>query len=356
MTVPTRTVALPSDGLSRLAEPARRAWLLAALAGACALPRQGLAQVRFLPADPVVESGAGDWPSRAVKLVVPFPAGGGTDALAQPLAAEFAHLTGQALQPDYQGGLGGTRGAKVAAGARPDGYTLLMGGVHHVIAPALRRLDYDLDIDLVPLALLATVPQVLVVRPNRFPNNFAGFLNTLMADPNRYSYGSAGSGTSHHVAGALFARLSRTRINHLPFRGAGPALAELMAGNVDMVFDGLASSAPHIRAGRLKALMVSGARRNPAIPYVPCATELGLLGFDVNTWYGLWAPKGTPADLRARMVEMVQRLSETQAIQIAWMDAGAEFPALTGAAFGDFIDAETQRWAKLVKTTRVQLD
>ncbi len=358
MTVPPRT-PVQSERVLNLSQPQRRTWLtaaLATLAGASAMPALGATPIRALPAEPVPES-AGLWPSRPVTLVVPFPSGGGEDAFAQPLAAEFAKLTGQALQPNYENGLGGTRGATLAARARPDGYTLFMGGIHHAMAPALRpRLDYLLDTDFVPLALLATVPQVLVVDPKRFPGEFGALLGKLQVYPGRYSYGSAGNGTSHHIAGELFRRQTRTQIQHIPLRGDGPALAALAAGSVDMVFDSLASSAPHIRAGRMKALMVSGAKRNPAIPSVPCAAELGLPGFDVGTWYGLWAPKGTPDGVRARVVDLIQRFSETQAIQIAWMDAGAEFPALTGAAFGEFVQSEMRRWAGVVKVNKIQMD
>lgn len=347
---PLAVVPTPADSPETLQ---RRACLLALLAGGAALSRPAWAQAHA----PTPAPGAADWPSRPVKLIIPFPPAGGTDAFAQPLAAEFVKLTGQALVPDYRGGLGGTRGASIAAHAPADGYTLFMGGIHHTIAPALRPpLDYLLDTDFVPLALLATMPQVLVVDPKRFPGNFADFVGKLQANSVSNSYGSAGNGTSHHLAGELFRRQTRTPIHHIPLRGAGPALAALVAGSVDMVFDGLGSSAPHIRAGRLKALMVSGSQRNPAIPNVPCAAELGLSGFDIGTWYGLWAPKGTPADVRARVIELVQRLSETQAIQIAWMDAGAEFPALTGDAFGQFVEAEMRRWASVVKVNKIQMD
>lgn len=358
MTLPPRT-PVQSDRVGNLLWPQRRSWLataLAALAGACAMPARGATAIRALPAEPEPEP-ARLWPSRPVTLLVPFPAGGGDDTLVRPLAAEFAKLTGQPLVPDYQSGLGGTRGASVAARAPADGYNLFMGSVHHAIAPALRPpLDYLLDADFVPLALLATVPQVLVVDPARFSGDFAAFMGKLLAYPRRFNYGSAGNATSHHLAGELFRRQTRVQINHIPSRGSGAALSDLMAGNVDMVFDSLDSAAPHIRAGRIKALMVSGAQRNPAIPNVPTAAELGLTDFDVGTWYGLWAPKGTPEGVRARVMEVVQRLSETPAIQIAWMDAGAEFPALTGAAFGDFVQAEMRRWAAVVKAYKIQLD
>ncbi|MDO9167132.1 MAG: tripartite tricarboxylate transporter substrate-binding protein, partial [Rhodoferax sp.] len=207
------------------------------------------------------------WPAKPVTVVVPFPAGGGTDAFARPLSAQFAKLTGKQLIIDNRGGAGGTVGASIAAKAQPDGYTLFMGAVHHAIAPSMYpRLDYDLEKDFVPLALLANVPQVLVVNPRLVPGDFKAFLAQVRKNPGRMNYGSAGSGTSHHLAGELFKMQTQTFITHIPYRGAGPALSDLIAGNVDMMFDGLGSSAAHIKGGRIKALMVSGAKRNPAFP------------------------------------------------------------------------------------------
>ena len=297
------------------------------------------------------------WPSKPVSLVVPFPAGGGTDAFARPMSAQFAKLTGRQMVIDNRGGAGGTLGAGVAARAPADGYTLFMGAVHHAIAPSMYpKLDYDIEKDFVPLALVANVPQVLVVNPKNVPGNFSAFLQQLRTSPGKLNYGSAGAGTSHHLAGELFKQQTRTFITHIPYRGAGPALQDLMAGNVDMMFDGLGSSAAHIKGGRIKALMVSGARRNPAFPDVPCAAELGLPDYTVTTWYGLWAPKGTPADVQARVLEELRRLSSNDDIKAAWASNGAEFPNLTGAQFGQFVAAELKRWATVVKDSGAKLD
>ncbi|MDD2547584.1 MAG: tripartite tricarboxylate transporter substrate-binding protein, partial [Burkholderiaceae bacterium] len=207
------------------------------------------------------------WPTKPVTLVVPFPAGGGTDAFARPLAAQFSRSTGKTLVIDNRGGAGGTLGASVAAKAAPDGYTLFMGAVHHAIAPAMYpRLDYDIEKDFIPLALLANVPQVVVVNPKTPSGNFKQFLDHVKRNPAKLNYGSAGAGTSHHLAGELFKQQTGTFITHIPYRGAGPALQDLIAGNVDILFDGLGSSATHIKSGRIKALMVSGNKRNPAFP------------------------------------------------------------------------------------------
>ncbi|HBH37879.1 MAG TPA: ABC transporter substrate-binding protein, partial [Curvibacter sp.] len=201
-----------------------------------------------LAASPLLGQAQSGWPTKPVTLIVPFPAGGGTDAFARPLSASFSKLTGKQLIIDNRGGAGGTLGASIAAKAQPDGYTLFMGAVHHTIAPSMYpKLDYDIEKDFMPLALVATVPQVLVVNPKKVTEgDFKSFLDMLRRNPGKLNYGSAGSGTSHHLAGELFKQQTKTFITHIPYRGAGPALQDLIAGNVDMMFDGLGSSASPI--------------------------------------------------------------------------------------------------------------
>ncbi|MDA8520047.1 Bug family tripartite tricarboxylate transporter substrate binding protein [Acidovorax sp. NCPPB 4044] len=298
------------------------------------------------------------WPAKPVTLVVPFPAGGGTDAFARPFAAQFAKSTGKTLVIDNRGGAGGTVGASFAAKAAPDGYTLFMGGTHHVIAPSMYpRLDYDLERDFIPLALLANVPQVLVVNPRTVQAPaFPQFLDHVRRNPAKLNYASAGSGTSHHLAGELFKLQTNTFITHIPYRGAGPALQDLIGGNVDMMFDGLGSSAAHIKGGRIKALMVSGARRNPAFPDVPCAAEVGLPDYTVTTWYGLWAPKGTPPEMQARIVEEVRRIGAADEIKAVWAKNGADYGGLTQAQFGTMVGSEVKRWAQVVKASGAKLE
>jgi tripartite-type tricarboxylate transporter receptor subunit TctC len=298
------------------------------------------------------------WPGKPVTMIVPFPAGGGTDAFARPLSAQFSRLTGKQLIIDNRGGAGGTLGAGLAAKANPDGYTLFMGAVHHTIAPSMYpKLDYDLERDLIPLIQVASVPQVLVVNPKKVQvADFKAFLDLLKKNPGRLNYGSAGGGTSHHLAGELFKLQTQTFITHIPYRGAGPALQDLIAGNVDMMFDGLGSSAAHIKGGRIKAMMVSGAKRNPAFPDVPCSAELGLPDYTVSTWYGVWAPKGTPADAQARAIEEIRRAAMTDEAKAVWAGQGAEFPNLTTTQFDAFIKKELAKWSQVVKASGAKLD
>jgi len=298
------------------------------------------------------------WPSKPVNVVVPFPAGGGTDTFARPLSAQFAKISGRAMVIENRGGAGGTLGAGIAAKAAPDGYTLFMGAVHHSIAPSMYpRLDYDIEKDFVPLALMANVPQVLVVNPKNMPfADFKGFLEAVRKAPGKYNYGSAGAGTSHHLAGELFKQQTRTFITHIPYTGAGPSLRDLVGGQVDMMFDGLGSSSAHIKGGRIKALMVSGPRRNPAFPDVPCAAELGLPDYTVTTWYGIWAPKGTPADVQTRIVEELRKSAASDELKAIWASNGAEFGNLTPAQFGSFVSSEIKRWAAVVKVSGAKLE
>jgi tripartite-type tricarboxylate transporter receptor subunit TctC len=273
------------------------------------------------------------------------------------LSAQFSKLTGKSLVIDNRGGAGGNLGAGVAAKAAPDGYTLFMGAVHHSIAPSMYpKLDYDLERDFIPLAIVASVPHVLVVNPKNMPGDYKAFMEQVKTKPGRFNYGSAGGGTSHHLAGELFKLQTKTFITHIPYRGAGPALQDLIAGNVDMMFDGLGSSAQHIKGGRIKALMVSGNKRNPAFPDIPCAAELGLPDYNVTTWYGLWTPKGTPADVQARAIEEVRKAAATDEIKTSWANSGAEFPNLTGPQFGAFVNSEIKKWAVVVKASGAKLD
>ena len=290
-----------------------------------------------------------DWPSKAIVVIVPFPAGGGTDAFARPISAVMSKSLGKQWVIDNRGGAGGNLGAALAARAAPDGYNWFMGAVHHAIAPSMYpNLDYSIENDFIPIAMVARVPQVLVVNPKKVPGDFKAFLEMAKANPGKLNYGSAGSGTSHHLAGELFKLQTQTFITHIPYRGAGPALQDLIAGNVDMMFDGLGSSAAHIKGGRIKALMVSGAKRNPAFPDVPCSLELGLPEYTVSTWYGIWAPKGTPAEAQGRMIDEVRKACQTDDAKAVWASQGAEFPNLTGAQFDAFIKTELRKWSQVV--------
>ena len=298
------------------------------------------------------------WPTKPVTIVVPFPAGGGTDAFARPLTAAMTKNTGRQFVIDNKGGAGGTLGASIAAKAAPDGYTFFMGAVHHAIAPSMYpRLDYDIVGDFVPVGLVSSVPQVIVVNPQKVAaNTLPQLLEHIRRNPGRLNYASAGNGTSHHLAGELFKLQTNTFITHIPYRGAGPALQDLIAGQVDMMFDGLGSSAGHIRGGRIKAIAVAADKRTGSFPDLPTAAEAGVPTYKVATWYGMWAPKGTPKDAVERMQAEMRKALESDELRAQWAQLGTETPNLWGDAFGAFVAAEVKRWAEVVKSSGAKLD
>jgi tripartite-type tricarboxylate transporter receptor subunit TctC len=300
----------------------------------------------------------GAWPARPVTFIVPFPAGGGTDAFARPLTTVMTRQLGKQVIIDNRGGAGGTVGAGAAARAAPDGYTFFMGAVHHAIAPAMYpKLDYSIEGDFVPVGLISSVPQVVVINPQRVQaNTLKEFLDLARKNPGKLNYASAGNGTSHHLAGELFKLQTKTYITHIPYRGAGPALQDLITGQVDVMFDGLGSSAAHIKSGRIRALATASQKRAPGFPDLPTAPELGLTSYQVATWYGLWAPKGTPKEIVDQMQAEMQKAMATAELQALWTSLGTETPNLYGDAFGRFVGSELKRWAEVVKSSGAKLD
>lgn len=299
------------------------------------------------------------WPDKPVTFIVPFPAGGGTDAFARPLAAHLGNQLGKQIVIDNRGGAGGTVGAGIAARAAPDGYTFFIGGAHHAIAPSVYpKLDYDIEKDFAPVALIAQPPQVVVINTTRTSaTTLKQLIDEAKAKPGKLSYGSAGNGTSHHLAGELFKILTKTDITHVPYRGAGPAMQDLVGGQgIEMIFDGLGSSAAQIKAGRIKALAVAADTRSPAFPDVPTAKEAGLDGYVVSTWYAMWAPKGTPQPVIDRMIKEVQTAMATPELTEIWKNNGSAVPKLTGAAFGSFLSAEIKRWSEVAKASGARID
>lgn len=302
--------------------------------------------------------GQGAWPSKPVTIVVPFPPGGGTDAFARPLFATMTKNTGKQFIIDNKGGAGGTLGAGLAARAAPDGYSFFMGAVHHAIAPSVYpKLDYNIESDFVPVGLISSVPQVIVVNPQRVAaKTLPELLDFIRKNPGKLNYGSAGNGTSHHLAGELFKLQTKTFITHIPYRGAGPALQDLVAGQVDMMFDGLGSSATHIKSGRIRAIAVAGDKAAPGFADVPLAKAGGAPNYLVATWYGLWAPKGTPRELVTAMQNELRKALNSDDLKATWTSLGTETPNLWGDDYGRFVSAEIKRWAEVVKNSGVKLD
>ena len=298
------------------------------------------------------------WPTRPVSIVVPFPPGGGTDAFARPLAPQLTRQLGHSILIDNRGGAGGTIGASFASKAAPDGYTWFLGAAHHAIAPAMYpRLDYDMERDFAPITLVALPPQVIVANPkNIAANDLKGLIDYLRVNGRKTNYGSAGNGTSHHLAGELFKQISKTDITHVPFSGAGPALQALIAGTIDLLFDGLGSSAPHIRGGRIKAIAVAAPKRSQAFPNVPTAAEAGLPGYEVSTWYGMWVPRAVPRPLQERIHGELQKAMNSPELKQVWLNNGTEVPGMSQEQFGRFFSDEMRRWGKIAAESGAKLD
>ena len=321
-----------------------RTFMFAAVAGLAALSQ--------------AQAQSSGWPAKPITFIVPFAAGGGTDAFARPLAQQLDIQLGKRVLIENRAGAGGTVGASLAAKAAPDGYTFFMGAAHHAIAPSLYpNLDYDIEKDFIPVALIARPPQVIVVNPEKVTaKTLVEFIDYLKANPDKVNYGSAGAGTTHHLAGELFKSLTGVKLLHVPYRGAGPAMQDLIAGHVPVVFDGLGSSAPQIKSGQLRALAIAAPSRVAAFPDVPTAAEAGLPGYEVATWYGLFAPKGTPQDIVDRMAKELQTALQTQTIKDTWERNGSDVPDVSGAAFGKMVGSEVVRWRKVVTEAGVKLD
>jgi tripartite-type tricarboxylate transporter receptor subunit TctC len=297
------------------------------------------------------------WPARTIKLVVPFPPGGGTDTFARPLAARLSAQLGQQVVIDNRGGAGGTIGADVVAKSAPDGYTFLVGAVHHTVAESVyKSLPYKLDRDLMPVTGVAYVPDVLVVNPKVPSKTVQEFIAYAKKEPGKHNYGSSGNGTTRHLAGEIFNKLTGTSIQHVPYKGSGPAMTALLGGEIDAIFEGLGSAASHIRAGKIRALAVTSPKRSPAFPDIPTMAEAGVPGFESLSWYGLWAPAGTPAEILDRLQAEVKAAFASPDLARMWQQQGAEPGGDSRATFQAYVRAETEKWGKVARDLKVTID
>ncbi len=255
-------------------------------------------------------------------------------------------------------GAGGTVGAARAAKANPDGYTFFLGAVHHTIAESLyTRLPYSLEKDFVPVTVLAYVPNVVVMHPKHGSiNSIKDLIAYAKANPGKLNFGSAGSGTTHHLAGELFKTMAGVNLTHIPYKGAGPMMQDLLAGQVDMAFDGMATSAPQIRAGKLKPLAVTSTTHSFVVPQLPTMEEAGLPGYACTTWYALWGIKGTPKAALDRMYQETVKALQAPEIKAVWEAQGATAGGEPPEKFAQLISAEIAKWAKVVKDAGAKVD
>ncbi len=307
----------------------------------------------------------GAWPNKPVRIVVPFAPGGTTDILARAVAPELSRAFGQQFVVDNRAGAGGNVGAEMVAKAAPDGYTLLMGtvGTHGINRALYDKLPYDPIKDFVPITLVAGVPNVMEMPAEKAKamgiNTVADFVRYAKANPGKLNMASSGNGTSIHMAGELFKSMTGTFMVHFPYRGSGPALLDLVAGNMDVMFDNLPSSMAQIKAGKLKALAVTSSTRSAALPDVPTVEEAGgpaLKGFEASSWFGLLAPAGTPMDIANRIQQEVAKSLGTAAIKEKMLAQGAIPSGNTPAEFARLIESEHRKWAEVVKVSGAKVD
>ncbi len=305
----------------------------------------------------------GTWPNKPVKIVVPFTPGGTTDILARAIAPDLSKAFGQQFVIENKGGAGGNLGAEQVAKSTGDGYTLLMGtvGTHGINRALYAKLPYDPFKDFAPVTLVAAVPNVMVVNSEFAAahkiNTVNDFIQYARANPGKINMASSGNGTSIHLAGELFKSMTRTFMTHIPYRGSGPALLDLAAGNMQVMFDNLPSAMQLIKAGKIKSLAVTSSQRSAALPELPTIEEAaGLKGFEASSWFGLLAPAGTPPEVVNRIQQEVAKSLATPALKERLAALGAIPSGNTPAQFATLIEAEHKKWAEVVKASGAKVD
>ncbi|WP_062363106.1 tripartite tricarboxylate transporter substrate binding protein [Variovorax paradoxus] len=298
------------------------------------------------------------WPAKPISLVVPFPSGGTTDVLARTLADALSKALGQPVIVESKPGAGATLGADYVAKARPDGYTLLMGAVHHTIATSVyKKLPYDFQKDFAPITTVAMVPNVLVVNASLTPaKSVAELVALAKASPKELAYGSNGNGTAQHLIGTQFQASTGVKLLHVPYKGSGPLTTDLLGGQVDMSFDTITPVLQHIKGGKLRALAVTTAKRSAVLPEVPTLEEAGLKGFDIGTWFGVLAPAGTPKDITAKLHIEMARIIKSPEFAERMRAIGADPIGDSSAEMAARIREETAKFARLVKEGKVAVE
>lgn len=298
------------------------------------------------------------YPNKPIRLIVPYPPGGGNDTFARLIGSKLSERLGQPIVVDNRPGAGTMIGTDAAAKAPADGYTLLLGSIAtHAISPSLyAKVPYDPIKDFAPITVLGVAPTVAVVGPTVSAKTLAELISTARAQPGKLTYASGGSGTPPHISGEVFKSMTGTDMLHVPFKGGGPALVAVMSGQVDVMFDTAASASPHIKGGKLRALAIAAPQRSADLPDVPTFAEAGLAGYEVNSWYALLAPAGTPPDVIARLHrETVAALREPDMIA-RLKTIGADPVGNTPDEFASFIRAELAKYAKVIREAKIKVD
>ena len=314
----------------------------------------GTAMLSVLPAQAQTK-----FPDKPIMFVVPFPPGGPTDAMARILATELTKELGQSVIVDNKAGAGGNIGADAVARAAPDGYTIMFGtsGPLAINQSLYKGQKYDARTSFEPVIYVGHLPNILVVRPGLGVANVQELIAKEKAKPGTMSFASSGNGASSHLAGVLFNEMTGTKLMHVPYKGTGPALNDLLGGQVDMTFTDILTALPYIKSDKVKALGVATAKRSSALPDIPTIAEQGVKGYDVSVFFGVVAPKGTPADRLKTLNEAFSRALDADKVKQSFAQQGLEAsPDRSAAYLGKFIKAEVDKWAKVVKQSGVQLD
>ena len=301
----------------------------------------------------------GAYPNRPVRLIVPFAAGGTTDIFARFVADRLSQSLGQQFIVENRGGAGGNIGTDAVAKSPPDGYTLVMGtvGTHAINASLYAKMPFDPLTDFEPVAFTAGVPNLMVVNPkNVKATTVKDFIAEAKAAPKKFNMASSGNGTSIHLSGELFKQMTGVEMPHVPYRGSGPAINDLVGGQVDVMFDNLPSCIEQARAGNLRAIAVTSARRSPALPDVPTLAESGLPGFEASSWFALFAPKGTPKEITAKLNAEVVKALGTPELQKRFADLGGDIRLMSPDELMAYVRSEHAKWANVVKASGARLE
>jgi tripartite-type tricarboxylate transporter receptor subunit TctC len=292
---------------------------------------------------------ADDYPNHPVRLIIPFPPGGSNDVVGRLVAKELSTQLGQQVFVDNRGGAGGSIGTEAAAVAAPDGYTLLVVSIAHAVSPALYTLKYDPIKSFTPISIFATGPNVLVVNPEMPVKSVQELLALAKQKPGDLNYASAGVGSFQHLGGELFKLTSGVNIVHVPYKGGGPAMQDVIAGHVKIMFSSLVQTTPFIKSGQLRALGTGGAKRSPVLPDVPTIAEAGVPGYAADNWWGLAAPAGLPAPIAEKLYQAVQAALKAPELKAAFDREGAAVVEMSSAEFGEYIKTEIVKWGRVVK-------
>jgi tripartite-type tricarboxylate transporter receptor subunit TctC len=294
-------------------------------------------------------AGADDYPNRPVRLIIPFPPGGSNDVVGRLVAKQLSEQLGQQVVVDNRAGAGGVIGTEVAAGAPADGYTLLIISIAHAVNPALHTLPYDPIASFTPISILAGGPNVLVVNPELNVKSVRDLLALAKEKPGELNYASAGVGSFQHLGGELFKLMAGVNIVHVPYKGGGPAMQDVIGGTVKIMFSSLIQTTPFIKSGQLRPLGVGGARRSPVLPDVPTVAEAGVPGYVAENWWGIVAPAGTPAPIVETLYKAVQAALKSPELQAEFANEGAATVEMSTAEFGDYMKSESAKWTRVVK-------